>query len=123
MLSDADTLAGRQISDGAAIHLFQRPKVAAAAAAGVGTASAQQPGNLREFPPVLLHFQERGGDGEGAHGEVDVPRRKIMFLASLLLLISVLQVLPSFFCRGDNDQNTALSSVLVVLQVFLLEDR
>ncbi|CBN76955.1 conserved unknown protein [Ectocarpus siliculosus] len=95
MLSDADTLGGRKISDGAAIHLFQRPKVAAAAAAGVGTASAQQPGNLHEFPPVLLQVQERGGNGEGAgaHWEVEAPRRKIMFLASILVLISVLQLL------------------------------
>ncbi|CAM9774001.1 unnamed protein product, partial [Ectocarpus fasciculatus] len=95
MLSDADTLAGRKISDGAAIHLFQRPKVATAAAAGVGTASAQQPGNLHEFPPVLLQVQERGGDGEGAgaHGGVEAPRRNIMFLASFLVLISILQLL------------------------------
>ncbi|CAB1098530.1 unnamed protein product [Ectocarpus sp. CCAP 1310/34] len=95
MLSDADTLGSRKISDGAAIHLFQRPKVAAAAAAGVGTASAQQPGNLYEFPPVLLQPLERGGDreGAGAHWEVEAPRRKIMFLASILVLISVLQLL------------------------------
>ncbi|CAM9450146.1 unnamed protein product, partial [Ectocarpus sp. 4 AP-2014] len=95
MLSDADTLGGRKISDGAAIHLFQRPKVAAAAGAGIGTASAQQPSNLHEFPPVLLQVQERGGDGEGAgaHWEVEAPRRKIMFLASILVLISVLQLL------------------------------
>lgn len=102
MLGDADTLASRKISDGAAVHLFQRPKAAAAApiggAAGV-VSTAQQPGRLHEFPPVLLQVQGSGaGGGSGAtgyvnsHWEVAGPRKQIRFLASFLLLISIMQV-------------------------------
>lgn len=105
MLGDTDSLESRKISDGAAVHLFQRPKTAVAHAggrsrAGVGTISAQQPGGLHEFPPVLLQVDGvpvGGGGGRGAgdsqlHWEMEGPRRKIRFLASLLLFISVLQV-------------------------------
>ncbi|CAM9784422.1 unnamed protein product [Scytosiphon promiscuus] len=103
MLGDADTLASRKIADGDAIHLFQRPKTTGASyaggngGAGLGTISAQQPGGLHQFPPVLLQV-EGGGDGVGGaagsqlHWEVDGPRRRIRFLASFLLLISILQL-------------------------------
>lgn len=102
LLGDLDTLASQNISDGAAIHLFQRPKFSAYAtpAAGGGAVSAQQPGRLHEIPPLLLQVQERGGSTSQAQGyldthwEVDVPRRGIRFLSSFLLLISVMQVTP-----------------------------
>lgn len=99
VLEDSDTLESRKISDGAAIHLFQRPK--SATLAGVGTASASQSGRLHEIPPLLLQVQERlrgsrvHSQGQGyldAHWEVEVPRRSIRFLASFLLLMSVMQV-------------------------------
>lgn len=103
MLGDADTLASRNISDGVAVHLFQRPKTAATTAAGGGATSvvstAQQPGRLHDFPPVLLQVQGAGAGGSSgatgyvnAHWEVEGPRKQIRFLASFLLLISVLQV-------------------------------
>lgn len=111
MLGDADTLASRKISDGTAVHLFQRPKTAVASVSGPAgiLRNAQQPGRLDEFPPVLLRVQGAGaGGGSGAtgyvnsHWEVDGPRKQIRFLASFLLLISVLQVhssrcLPTIF--------------------------
>lgn len=111
MLGDTDTLASRKILDGSAIHLFQRPKTAVNSSAGnrggagLGTISAQQPGGLHDFPPVLLQV-DGGDDGVGGsagsqlHWELDGPRRKIRFLASFLLLISVLQV-PGF-CFNTN---------------------
>lgn len=102
LLGDSDTLASRNISDGAVIHLFQRPKLSAFAtpAAGGGAVSAQHPGRLHEIPPLLLQVQERGSSNLQAQGyldthwEIDVPRRGVRFLASFLLLISVMQVTP-----------------------------
>lgn len=66
-------------------------------APGVGIASAQQPGGLGEIPPLMLNVQERGiySQAEGyldSHWEVDGPRRGIRFLASILLLFSIMQV-------------------------------
>eukprot|EP00903_Cladosiphon_okamuranus_P013551 g12622.t2 len=104
MLGDGDTLASRQITDGTAVHLFQRPKTSVTAAAGPGgvVSTAQHPGRLHEFPPVLLQVQgARAGGGSGAtgymnsHWEVDGPRKQIRFLASFLLLISLLECLAS----------------------------
>lgn len=109
MLGDGDTLASRKITDGAAVHLFQRPKTSVTPAGGSGgvVSSAQQPGRLHEFPPVLLRVQGAGaGGGSGAtgyvnsHWEVDGPRKQIRILASFLLLISVLQVSGLTFVRG-----------------------
>lgn len=106
LLGDSDTLSSRKISDGAAIHLFQRPKLVPSSAsyasssgggggsgAGLDTAPAQQPGMLHEIPPLLLQVQEGSEDGYlSTHWEVDVPRRGIRFLASFLLLMSMMQV-------------------------------
>lgn len=103
MLGDSDTLASRKISDGSAVHLFQKPKIAPSAvtpsssSGGLSTASAQQPGRLHEFPPVLMDRGRGGlGGGSGAMGrpdwEVEGPRKQIRCLASFLLLISIIQV-------------------------------
>lgn len=111
MLGDADTLASRKITDGAAIHLFQRPKTSVAPVGGSGgeVSTAQQPGRLHEFPPVLLQVRGAGagaGGGSGAtgyvnsHWEVDGPRKQIRILASFLLLISVVQVSTLAFILG-----------------------
>ncbi|CAN0361784.1 unnamed protein product [Pylaiella littoralis] len=104
MLGDSDTLASRKISDGSAVHLFQKPKIAPSAvtpsssSGGLSTASAQQPGRLHEFPPVLMDRGRGGlGGGSGAMGrpdwEVEGPRKQIRCLASFLLLISIIQLL------------------------------
>ncbi len=65
----------------------------------MSTASAQQPGRLHDFPPVLVQVQGGGqGGSSGAagyansHCEVERPRKQIRFLASFLLLISIIQV-------------------------------
>ncbi|CAM9481548.1 unnamed protein product, partial [Hapterophycus canaliculatus] len=104
MLEDTDTFASRKISDGTTIHLFQRPKTAVTNSvrnrdgAGSGAILEQQPGGLHEFPPIYLQVNG-GGDGAGgaagspSHWEVDGARRKLRFLASFLLLISILQLL------------------------------
>lgn len=105
MLDDADTLASRKISDGTAVHLFQRPKTAmipVGGTAGGVVSTAQQPGRLHEFPPVLVRVRGAGAGGSSgaagyvnAHWEVDGARKQIRLLASFLLLISIIQV--SFF--------------------------
>ena len=98
ILKDSDTLSSRKVIDGAAMHLFQRPKDAPVVS-GIGMSNAPQPSGLTEIPSMMLQVQGASVSDEpqnqgllDEHWEVETPRRTMRFLASVLILISIMQV-------------------------------